>query len=137
MRLTPVVPSAAGTSDRYENSFFHLTSRRRLMPQVCGPAPLYRSVLKGIATSTVHPCSKRCVFTYQIPFHAEFCWSSVMVMSRSAPSGLVWNKYPLRRSWSVSMTNVRFSLPRMLPLSRRSSLATSRAGCESHSRAAT
>ena len=40
IRLTPVVPSAAGTSDRYENSFFHFTSRRRLMPQVCGPLPL-------------------------------------------------------------------------------------------------
>src|SRR6476620_7620178 len=39
MRLTPPVPSAAGTSDKYENSFFHFTSRRRLMPHVCGPLP--------------------------------------------------------------------------------------------------
>ncbi len=39
IRLTPPVPSAAGTSERYENSFFHFTSRRRLMPQVCGPLP--------------------------------------------------------------------------------------------------
>src|SRR5215216_5257373 len=45
IRLTPVVPSAAGTSDRYEISFFHRTSRRRLIPHVCSPLPRYRSVL--------------------------------------------------------------------------------------------
>ena len=39
MRLMPPVPSAAGTKDRYENSFFHFTSRRKLMPHVCGPLP--------------------------------------------------------------------------------------------------
>ena len=39
IRLTPPVPSAAGTSDRYDISFFHFTRRRRLMPQVCGPLP--------------------------------------------------------------------------------------------------
>ena len=47
IRLTPPVPSAAGTSDRYENSFFHFTSRRRLMPHVCGPLAAVAQRLEG------------------------------------------------------------------------------------------
>jgi len=39
IRLTPPKPSAAGTSERYDISFFHFTSRRRLMPHSCAPLP--------------------------------------------------------------------------------------------------
>jgi hypothetical protein len=78
--------------------------------------------------SIVQPDSNRATRTSHTPFQLVLSTSSTIVWSRTAPSAFVWKKNPLRRSWNVSKTTVRFSFWTMLLLSRRSSERTNRSG---------
>ena len=88
------------------NAHRTIGGQQRDWPQYCGAdrrqvwaAPgLNRTVLNGMAISTVHPPSNRPVLTSHTPFQSRFMFPAVICPSNMPPNGLVWNMYPLRRS---------------------------------------
>ncbi len=88
-RMPRNVVNARGICTRCDHSFFQRTTRRRLTPHVCSRPGAYRSDLKGMAISIVHPPSNRPVFTDQILFQSVLGgFSSVIWLSASPPIGL-------------------------------------------------
>ena len=64
---------------RYEYSFFHFTTRRKLMPQICGPGAGIAQRLERDRTSpNVHPPSNRPVRTSHTVFQFAFSASSTI-----------------------------------------------------------
>ena len=83
--------------------------------------------------SIVQPPSKVPAATRHTGFQSALnCRSLALWPSLRAPSALVSNWKPFRRSWKVSKPKPTESPWRMLLLSRRSSLATRRPGWLSH-----